>query len=105
MNELLAEIADRGFLVNNLFQLDDGSWQCNLRSPDHLFTDWSRGPTPIIALSLALDAIATAFESQPASIECEASPLEFGVNPINLSQLLANLRPKSAPIFTQRLKL
>ena len=104
MNELLAEIADRGFLVNNLFQLDTGEWQCNLRSPDHMFTNWSRGPTPIIALSLALDAIATAFESQPASVVCEVLPTEFRTQRVNLTSLLANLRPKSAPIFTQRLR-
>lgn len=31
--ELFAQCRERGLRVNNLFELDDGSWQANLRRP------------------------------------------------------------------------
>lgn len=50
---LFAEIRDRGLLVNNLFQLDDGTWQANLRTLDDC-TEFGLGATPDEALSACL---------------------------------------------------
>jgi len=57
LEELLEEVKDRGLLVNNLFQLDDGSWQCNLRKVDGV--QWvccafALEPTPHAAILEAL---------------------------------------------------
>jgi hypothetical protein len=60
LENLLIEIAERGWFVNNLFQISDGSWQANLRTLDDRFTDFGRGDTPAEALSLAIDLIETA---------------------------------------------
>jgi hypothetical protein len=86
IEDLLDEIADRGWLVNNLFQRADGSWQANLRTATH-HTDWGVADSPAIALSLAIDAIETAeeFESRPiiSSVESRA----------NISDLISRLQP------------
>lgn len=76
IEDLLAEIAERNWLLNNLFQLSDGSWQANLRSDTH-YTDWGRGSTPQEALSRAINnlSITYKFEDRPviSTIEARAS--------------------------------
>ena len=44
LETVLAEILERGWLVNNLFQLSDGSWQANLRT-NLLATEFAYGAT------------------------------------------------------------
>jgi len=45
----------RGFLVNNLFQHDDVTWQANFRKRDNkIFTIFGYGKTPHKALANAL---------------------------------------------------
>ena len=56
LDSLLAELADRNWRVNNLFQLRDGSWQANLFSNLRV-TDFAYGFTAVEALSLAIDKI------------------------------------------------
>lgn len=62
----LAEIAESGWLVNNLFQHDDGTWQANLRKPEgdgSRFTAFAKGTEAVDALYTALNVMAT--------LECE----------------------------------
>jgi len=70
---LLTEILDRGWRLTNLFQLDDGRWQANLRT-DTYVTEFARAPTPLLALSLAIDAIETAtpLPADEPAVMCEA---------------------------------
>lgn len=56
MIALLAEVADRGFLFNNLFQRADASWQCNLRNATHA-TGFGLGPSPTVAIEAALASV------------------------------------------------
>jgi len=55
LEELIAYCEDEGFRLNNLFQLDDGSWQANLRSDDeNTFHEFGQGPTHREALVAAM---------------------------------------------------
>lgn len=52
---LLADLASLGFLLNNCYQHDDGTWRVNLRRPDpnspgDHFTAWAIAPTFLEAL-------------------------------------------------------
>ena len=78
LETVLAEILDRGWLVNNLFQLSDGSWQANLRT-NLLATEFAYGATPLEALALCIDKLERtvpliAQSSQSYSISTEAPP-------------------------------
>lgn len=53
LDEAFLEINDNGWLVNNLYQRDDGSWRANLRQADgagNWFNDFGEGSTPLEAL-------------------------------------------------------
>lgn len=54
LESLIAEARARGLRVNNLFQLDDGMWQANLRDVKGTYFNFGEGPTPEIALNNAL---------------------------------------------------
>jgi len=56
MMELITEIADRGFLFNNLFQLSPTQWQCNLRNATHA-TGFGLGSSPTVAIEAALASV------------------------------------------------
>lgn len=43
-------INDAGYKINNLFQLDEDFWRCNVRGPDHTFSEFGNGDTPETAL-------------------------------------------------------
>ena len=62
VDELLAMIEPSPYFVHGLFQLDDGTWQANLRTkttdPQVIFFDWGRGPTAAVALWEAMEKIA-----------------------------------------------
>lgn len=54
IDDLLTEIAEAGWLVSNLYQLDGGLWRVNLRRPDtdgDYCTDWFEAPTLAEALA------------------------------------------------------
>lgn len=54
IEELLATVRSRGWKLNNLIELDNGTWLCSLR--DHLRGyEIGRGSTPQEALTLALN--------------------------------------------------
>lgn len=59
LSQLIADANAEGWLINNLFQLDDGSWQANLRSATHI-TAFGVGPDPTTALTSAMFTIAEA---------------------------------------------
>jgi hypothetical protein len=90
LDDLLNEISERGWLVNNLFQLSSGDWQANLRSHDFI-TSFGVATTPSGALSLALDSIETAKEYKP-------EPITHSVAPSDISSILARLIKPSEPI-------
>lgn len=75
-DEILAEIAESGWLINNLFQLSDGTWRANLRTEEYV-THFGEGPTPAIALDEALVSVNSALKiHQPAithSVEAKLS--------------------------------
>lgn len=39
-----------GYKINNLFQLDENFWRCNVRGPDQTFSEFGNGDTPEAAL-------------------------------------------------------
>lgn len=53
---MIAEVNAAGYFFNNLFQLQDGKWRCNLRSevmvPSH--SEFGTGPDPTTAVAEAL---------------------------------------------------
>ena len=55
IEETIAKIQSLGFKINNLFQLDEGGWQSNLRRVDGDTHEWGRGKTPQAALEAALE--------------------------------------------------
>jgi hypothetical protein len=58
LEDFIAEINARGYLINNLFQRTSGVWQANLRADfedGSIFHGFGEGDTPAIALSAALD--------------------------------------------------
>ncbi len=86
---VLSEIAARGWLVNNLFQLSPDLWQANLRSPTHS-TVFARATCPALALSLALDLLESAEPfPEPAPIVAYDEP----ARPSLASLLAARTRP------------
>lgn len=87
IESILDEIAESGWLVNNLFQLADGSWQANLRTST-LATAFGRGPTPTSALD---EAICMMMETKPIPHQPTTHTIE-GPRP-SLSTLLGIPRP------------
>lgn len=63
LSELLSEIKAYGWLVNNLFQIDEETWRCNLRRvlyarepgvASKWFHEFCDGPTPEAAVGKAV---------------------------------------------------
>ena len=89
LETVLAEILERGWLVNNLFQLSDGSWQANLRT-NLLATEFANGATPLEALALCIDKLECTVplinQSSSYSISTEAPPA--------LGNILSKFKPQ-----------
>jgi len=102
LEPLLDEIHDRGYRLSNLFQLDSGLWQANLRSATH-YTDFGRGHTPEAALSEAIDAIGCAHESLPDPPITTNNPYQRSLEAFRIDDILANLRSRAPNPFTRRL--
>lgn len=63
IDELVADIAESGWLFNNCYQVDADLWRVNLRRPDgkgDWFTDWATGGTFAEALAECMEKLATA---------------------------------------------
>lgn len=99
LGSLLTEIADRGWLLSNLFQLDSGLWQANLRTATH-HTGWGQGLSPELALSAAIDLIAEAIETDQPAPTCGRAAL-----PSHEPMSLASLMTSSRTSFNLRVKL
>ena len=84
---LLSEIAERCWLVNNLFQRDSGLWQANLRTQTHA-CEFAIGTTMEEALSLCLDSLERTVPLIPQTCDYSLEPAK------DISLILANLRPK-----------
>lgn len=106
LETLLEEIAERGWLVSNLFQRDDGTWQANLRTPTH-HTDYGKGPTPVLALSLAIEAIESAEESHETVVSSHQGTPPWDTVQHNakalFADILANLRKPTQVHFRGKL--
>lgn len=90
LESLISELRDRGWRVNNLFELDDGSWQANLRT-NLLATEFAYGDSPLEALALCIDKLERtvpliAQSSQSYSISTEAPPA--------LGNILSKFKPQ-----------
>ena len=60
IEQALEVAASRGLLINNLFQLADGTWQCNTRlaGNDPITQRFARGATALEALEKAIALLA-----------------------------------------------
>lgn len=58
VDELIAEINNRGLRINNLAQLEDGRWQANITDGER-FWEFGRGDTAEKALIAAIQKHAT----------------------------------------------
>ena len=91
IEDLLEEINSRGWFLNNLFQLPDGTYQANLRTATKI-TDFAVADSPSLALALAIDKIESAHKTKPESIAVFTGDLD-----------LANLRSLvKRPTFIRR---
>ena len=81
MMELITEIADRGFLFNNLFQLSPTQWQCNLRNATHA-TGFGLGSSPTVAIEAALASV------ERFELIAQTTVGVIAANPPSLSSLL-----------------
>lgn len=91
MTNLLSDIASRGWLVSNLFQLDDLSWRANLRRPGldgDWYCDFGNGSTIFEALEAAYQKLDTAeFHEHMKPREAIAEPT------FSISDLIAGMVP------------
>ena len=93
IESLLEELSERGWMVNNLFQLSPTVWQANLRSPTH-HTAFAQGPTAAIALDNAMVLLEDPI-STPDPPTCAHSIAELNKSLADmdvLATILANLR-------------
>ena len=76
LDEILTTLTASGWLVNNLFQLADGSWQANLRN-DSSATPFGFGPTPAEALGAAFDDLRQTYPliEPPSTFAIDTSPI------------------------------
>ena len=95
LEDLLADISSRGWLVNNLFQRDNGTWQANLRTSTHA-TGYGYANSPALALSLAIDQIESA---EPL---IDQPPSQWSIGEAPKDDILANLRSKFLPRVNRR---
>lgn len=94
IEELFAEIGEMGWLVNNLYQLDDGSWRANIRR-GQWFTQFGKGDSPMEAMSEAMDKMSSAEESkEEAQTKVYDGPEIPTEVKINMSQIMSRLVPK-----------
>jgi hypothetical protein len=64
LEQKIAQVNARGFLLNNLFQLEHKLWRCNLRSADSgTFSAFGQGETVEAALDAAVDSLTVAKKS------------------------------------------
>lgn len=72
LEDLIAEAHSLGFQFNNLIELPDGVWRCNLRHKGTAVCHaWARGTSAADAVDRALRVHrgAVPWEARPASVE------------------------------------
>lgn len=103
IDSALADIADLGYLVNNLFQLSDGSWQCNLRRGNigsrYYTTAFAVGSTCAEALEAATHTLSTEIEhsAPPACASIDSTPI------LDLDTILAAIQPARITILRRKI--
>lgn len=100
LSAILAEIADRGWLVNNLFQVND-LWRANLRTETHA-TDFGEGVSPSLALIAAIANIETAQALLKSTTIASISKQPAAT--IDLAEIFSSIKP-APPTLTLRLDL
>lgn len=91
-----------GWLFNNCYQFDDGSWRVNLRKPDNdgaWFTEWAIGPTFADAVD---DCISKLHDAEfrkdlPVTSSIDRSSVK-PERPAFLAKLISAAKPSSTPI-------
>lgn len=101
LESLITEANERGFLLNNLFQLSSGLWQANLRNATH-GTEFGRGYSATDALSDAIDKMDLRYPLAP-----NQAGHSIASTPLDLSALLnllgvANKQASGLPPITRR---
>lgn len=100
IEDLLTEIVEHGWRLNNLFQRSDGIYQANLRrqvEAGHWVTDFAIGPTAESALTSCVDKI----ESAEFIGVRKAEPTAYVPSARSLVDVLGLLKP--LPIINRRL--
>lgn len=97
LDALFSELAELDWLVNNMYQLDDGTWRVSLRSPGaggDWFTGFAERPTLEEALAAAIDSINT--KEWTATPEITGVVVDTNDSPLAIA--LAALIPPKRPI-------
>jgi len=55
----LSHITEANLRLNNLFQIQDGTWQANIRDEGKTTWEYGRGKTPLAALNSAMEKVKT----------------------------------------------
>jgi hypothetical protein len=105
LDPLLSDVAEAGWLFNNCYQQDNGTWRTNLRRPNgkgDWFTDWAIGETLEDALTECMNKLATAEYKEELEIKYVTEkpsdlPVKPKLNPRTLLQALGLAKP-----FTRR---
>lgn len=93
IEDLLTEINNRGFLLNNLYQLSTGRWYASIRNTDGA-TALSDADTAELALALALDNIDNLHPLIDQTNHCFIS--KIGETTYDLQQVFASILNKPA---------
>ena len=96
LDELLADIAGSGWLLNNCYQIDATLWRVNLRRPidgGDYFSDWAEGETFTDALEACMSKLSKA-EFVEAHIQAYGvEPAKPKLRPQSLLQSLGLAKP------------
>ncbi len=84
IEEIFAEAKTKGWLINNLFQLDEYTWQANVRNADLCF-EFGHGSTPQEALRNCLRKAEPATAGKPSTKGWSKNDKRFPNGPGNLS--------------------
>src|SRR5436190_4794502 len=106
--QLFSDLAYEGLKVNNLFQLQSGTWRCNLRV-DHpgsvILFNYGEGPDPYLATIAAWAKLSTdkgMYSEDKPSLAYEGPRVDDQIAKTKAQRLLATLglKPKPKPKYT-----
>lgn len=95
IDELLYDLANQGWLVNNCYQVDAALWRISLRRPvpnGDWFTDWAEGTTLEDAITECMSKLLDATFAEDTPVTYTLAPEQ------SLAELLKIIRRPSIPI-------